>query len=262
MSTRYSSRKRTQLADVVLPAASFAEKEGTFTNADRRVQRVRKVVEPLPGCRTDVEIICELADRMGYAMPARTASDIMDEIAGLVPVMAGINYRRLDQQPLVWPCIDATVQGTRVLYETELSARASRPSNLPNTTAPAEEANAAYPLILTTGRRLEHYNCGSMTRRTPGLVELADEERLEINPRDAEPLNIRENQMVEVASRRGVLTVRAHISDLCSPGVVFLSFHFDEVPTNILVGNRLDPLACTPSYKVSAVRVTPTVAAE
>ena len=196
----YSPRRPRSSRMSFSPPPSFAEKEGTFTNADRRVQRVRKVVEPLPGCRTDVEIICDLADRMGYAMPARTAPDIMDEIASLVPVMAGIDYRRLDQQPLVWPCIDRTAQGTRGTLRAELSARAC---DLPmcRVRRAGRGSQRTYPLILTTGRRLEHYNCGSMTRRTPGLVELADEERLDINPHDAEPLNVHENQMVEVASR-------------------------------------------------------------
>ena len=120
---------------------------------------------------------------------------------------------------------------------------------------PMEEADEAYPLILTTGRRLEHYNCGSMSMRTPGLQTLLGEEYLEINPQDAANLNVRDKETVELASRRGRLTVRARLTDRVNPGVVFLSFHFDEVPTNELTSDYLDTLACTPEYKVTAVRV-------
>ena len=123
---------------------------------------------------------------------------------------------------------------------------------------PSEQADADYPLILTTGRRLEHYCCGSMTRRSPGLLALAPEELLEINPQDAARLHVAEGDAVEVASRRAEMTVRAHLTDRCREGVVFLSFHFEEAPTNTLLGNYLDALACTPDYKVTAVRVRPT----
>ncbi|MGA2059166.1 MAG: formate dehydrogenase subunit alpha [Thermoguttaceae bacterium] len=248
--------KTAALADVVLPAATFAEKEGTFINADRRVQRVRKIVEPPQGCKTDVEILCELSDKMGYAMPARTPSEIMDEIASLVPVMHGISHRRLDQQPLVWPCLDETDSGAQRLYEASFPRGRAAFQSIDHC-EPMEGKDEAYPIILTTGRRLEHYNCGSMSRRSPGLRTLMDEEHLEINPQDAAELNVREHDLVEVASRRGRLTVHAHLTDRVSLGVVFLSFHFDEVPTNELTGDYLDTLACTPEYKVTAVRVKP-----
>ena len=248
--------KTARLAHVVLPAASFAEKEGTFANADRRVQRVRKVVDPPAGCKTDVDILCELSQRMGYTMPARTPCDLMDEIAAMVPLMAGMNYVRLDEQSLVWPCLDKTDRGSPLLYK-ERFPRGRATFQALDQTEPAEAADASYPLILTTGRRLQHYNCGSMSRCTPGLSVLCPDERLEIHPQDAANLHVDEGQMVEVASRRGRINVRAHLTDRCSPGVVFLSFHFEEVPTNELTGDQLDPLACTPEYKVSAVRVTP-----
>jgi formate dehydrogenase alpha subunit len=246
-----------RLADVVFPAASFAEKDGTFVNADRQVQRVRKAVEPPPECKTDVEILCALSERMGYVMPARTPAEIMDEIAGLVPIFAGISYQRLEQQPLVWPCVDATDQGARRLYETTFPRGRATFQSL-DYGEPIEQTDADYPLILTTGRRLEHYNCGSMSRRAAGLEALLPEERLEINPQDAKQLAIGEDDWVEVASHRSSLAVRAHLTERCRPGVVFLSFHFDEVPTNQLLGNYLDALACTPEYKVTAVRVTRT----
>ena len=248
--------KTARLAHVVLPAANFAEKEGTFANADRRVQRVRKVLEPPASCKTDVDILCELAQRMGYSMPARSPRELMDEIAALVPLMAGMSYSRLDEQSLVWPCLDKADQGSPLLYESTFprgraTFRAIEPAE------PAELADDSYPFILTTGRRLQHYNCGSMTRCTDGLSVLCPEERLEIHPQDAASLQVQEDELVEVASRRGKVSVRAHLSDLCSPGVVFLSFHFEEVPTNELTGDILDPMACTPDYKVTAVRVTP-----
>ena len=247
--------KTARLADVVLPAAAFAEKEGTFANADRRVQRVHKVVDPPAGCKTDVDIFCELAQRMGYNMPARPPRELMDEIAAMVPLMAGMSYARLDEESLVWPCLDKADRGSPLLYEdTFPRGRATFRAIEP---AESEAADASYPFILTTGRRLQHYNCGSMTRCTDGLAVLCPEERLEIHPRDAASLNVQEDEMVEVASRRGKVSVRARLSDLCSPGVVFLSFHFEEVPTNELTGDILDPMACTPDYKVTAVRVTP-----
>jgi formate dehydrogenase alpha subunit len=247
--------KTAALADVVLPAAAFAEKEGTFINADRRVQRVRKIVEPPIGCKTDVEILCELSERMGYVMPSSTPSEIMDEIASLVPMLHGISHRRLDREPLVWPCLDQADTGAQRLYETSFT-RGRGSFQIIDHCEPMEGADSAYPLVLTTGRRLEHYNCGSMSRRTPGLQALLSEEHLEINPQDAANLNVRESELVEVASRQGRLTVHAHLTDRVSPGVVFLSFHFDEVPTNELTGDYLDTLSCTPEYKVTAVRVT------
>ncbi len=246
-----------QLADVVLPAAAFAEKDGTFVNADRQVQRVRKALEPPGDCKSDVEILCALADRMGYAMPARSAAEVMEEIAGLVPIMAGISYQRLEGETLVWPCLSRSDRGARRLYETSFP-RGRATFQAIDASEPMEQADADFPLVLTTGRRLQHYCCGSMSRRTPGLLALAPEERLEIHPEDAARLHVAEGDTVEVASRRGALTVRAHLTDRCPPGVVFLSFHFEEVPTNKLLGNYLDALACTPDYKVTAVRVTPT----
>jgi formate dehydrogenase alpha subunit len=245
-----------QLAHVVFPAAAFAEKDGTFVNADRQVQRVHKALDPPPDCKTDVEILCAVAERMGYTMQARTASEIMDEIAALVPILAGISYQRLEHESLVWPCLDPSDTGARRLYETAFPR--GRATFQPiDASEPMEQADATYPLILTTGRRLEHYCCGSMSRRTSGLSLLAPRERLEINPQDAARLEVEEDAMVEVASRRGALSVSAHLTERCRPGVVFLSFHFPETPTNLLLGNYLDALACTPDYKVTAVRVTP-----
>ena len=190
-----------QLAHVVLPAAAFAEKDGTFVNADRQVQRVRKAVEPPAGCKTDVEIICELAERMGYVMSARSAPEIMDEIAALAPIMAGISYQRLEQESLVWPCLSTSDSGARRLYETSFP-RGRATFQTIDASEPSEQIDADYPLILTTGRRLEHYCCGSMTRRTAGLLALAPEELLEIHPQDAANLGVEDGAAVEVASRR------------------------------------------------------------
>ncbi len=246
-----------RLAHVVLPAAAFAEKDGTFVNADRQVQRVRKAVEPPPGCKSDVEILCDLAERMGHPMPARSPAEVMQEIASLVPIMAGVSYERLEEESLVWPCLSRSETGARRLYETSFP-RGRATFQAIDASEPSEQADADYPLILTTGRRLEHYCCGSMTRRSPGLLALAPEELLEINPQDAARLHVAEGDAVEVASRRAEMTVRAHLTDRCREGVVFLSFHFEEAPTNTLLGNYLDALACTPDYKVTAVRVRPT----
>jgi formate dehydrogenase alpha subunit len=254
-----------QLADVVLPAASFAEKDGTFTNTERRVQRVRRATEPPGDARPDWEIVCELAKRMqsegsevsdaphtgwNYESP----TEIMDEIAALTPIYGGVSYERIDETGLQWPCPTPDHPGTPILHVGRFSRGLGRFSAV-EFRPPAEVPDEEYPLILTTGRRLEHFHSGSMTRRVEGLNELAPEERIEINSVDAEQLGISDGDWVCVRSRRGEVRVRARVNGRCREGVVFMTFHFAEALGNVLTNPALDPVAKIPEYKACAVRV-------
>jgi formate dehydrogenase alpha subunit len=245
----------TQFAHVVLPGASFAEKNGTFTNGERRVQRVRKAIEPLAGM-AEWEVICRLSALMGYPMDYNHPSDIMNEIAGLVPIYGGISYERIEEQGIQWPCPTKDHPGTTTLY-TDLFAR---PGGLAKFMAldhkgPGEKTDEEYPLVLITGRIREHYNNGSMTGRVPGIMELVPEELLEISAFDAQALNIRNGDRVIVSSRRGSVQVKARISDRSQPGNVFLTFHFRDALTNLLTSGHRDPVTGTPEYKSCAVRI-------
>jgi len=242
-------------ADVVLPAASFAEKEGTFTNTDRRVQRVRKAVEPPGEAREDSWIIAQVASRLGYDMGDVSAPAVMEEIASLTPSYAGINYRRLEELgELRWPCPSPDHPGTPILHVDKFTRGKGRFSPV-EYKPPAEEPDPEYPLVLTTGRLLTHYHTGSMTRRVKPLNELVPENRVWINPADAERLGVAADQEVAVESRRGAIKVKARITEKVPPGVVFIPFHFGESPANALTNPALDPVAKIPEYKVAAVRV-------
>jgi formate dehydrogenase major subunit len=243
-------------AHVVFPAACFYEKDGTFTNAERRVRRIRRVV-PAPGdALPDWEIISRLAGAMGTSMVYHGPEKVMEEIAMCTPSMAGISYKRLDGQGLIWPCPHDGHPGTPILHQKVFTRGKGRFSALPF--VPPEEApDADYPLTLVTGRRLVHYNNGSMTRRCHGLRQIAPEETLEIHPMDASRLGVGDGELVNVRSRRGSLLVRARITERSQPGTVFLSFHFPESPTNQLTSSALDEIALTPEYKVCAVAISP-----
>lgn len=245
----------TRFAHVILPGASFAEKDGTFTNGERRVQRIRKAIEPLSG-KADWQVICEIASRMGNPMHYEHPSQIMDEIASLTPIYGGISYSRLEKEGLQWPCPAKDHPGTATLY-TELF---SRPGGLAqfmplDHTGSGEDLDPEYPLALITGRRREHYNSGSMTRRIAGIMHFFPEELLEINAGDASDLNVRDGEMVRVASRRGSIEVKAKITDRSQKGIVFLAFHHRNALTNKLTSGVRDPITGTPEYKFSAVRI-------
>ena len=255
-----------ELADVVLPAATFAEKDGTFTNTERRVQRVRAAIEPLGDSRPDWEILCDLAQRMvargsSPAAGARFAgwdyahpSEIMDEIAALTPSYGGIRYDRIDESGLQWPCPTADHPGTKVLHTGQFSHGVGHFSGV-EWQPPAEEPDEAYPLILTTGRVLEHFHTGTMTRRVAGLDQLQPEERLRIHPDDAAHIGLGDGDWSLVASRRGEVRVRAGLTQQVQRGVVFLTFHFAEALGNVLTNPALDPVAQIPELKFCAVRV-------
>jgi formate dehydrogenase major subunit/formate dehydrogenase alpha subunit len=245
----------TKHADVILPGASFAEKDGTFTNGERRVQRVRKAIEPLAG-KADWQVISELATRMGYEQHYNHPSEIMDEIASLTPQYGGISYERLETESLQWPCPTKDHPGTTTMY-TDLF---SRPNGLArfmtlDQKGSGEVPDKNYPYVLITGRIREHYNNGSMTRRIPGIMELVPEELVEINSADAKKLKIKSGDMVKVSSKRGTVKARAKVTERSQQGNVFMTFHFDNALSNILTSEHRDPITGTPEYKSCAVKI-------
>jgi len=244
-----------RLADVVLPATSFAEKDGTFTNTERRVQRVRKAIEPVGDSRPDWWITCQLAQRMGAkGFDFENPSQIMDEIAGVTPSYGGINYSRLEAGSLQWPCSSEGHPGTCILH-TEIFTR-GKGHFVPLEYKPSVELpDDEYPLILTTDRSLFQFHTGTMTRKVRGLNVFRGEELVAINPKDAEALGIDDGEIVQVISRRGDVTAKARVTESSPAGVIAMTFHFAESPTNELTNPALDPVAKIPELKVCAVRI-------
>ena len=243
-----------ELADVVLPAASFAEKEGTFTNTARRIQRVRRAVEPPGSSRPDWRIICELAGRMGYEMDYASPAEVMDEISRLTPIYGGVSYDRLDAEGLQWPCLDRDHPGTGFLHEDRFSRGRGR-FHAVEYIPPDELPDDDYPLMLTTGRMLEHFHTGTMTRRAEVLDAMVPECLVEINPEDARELSLGSGDMVKVESRRGEIEARVKVTDRSPAGSVFVPFHFAEAAANNLTNPALDPVSKIPELKVCAVRL-------
>ena len=242
-----------RLADVVFPSTCFAEKEGTFTNTERLVQRVRKAVEPPGEAKEDAWIISEISKRMGYPMPS-AAEEIMKEINATTPSYGGITYERLEQAGLVWPCPDKNHPGTPVLHRGKFSRGKGQFFAIPFK-PPVESADSEYPFILSTGRVLEHYHTGTMTRRGTALNRLYPELLAEINPIDAERLGISEGDYITITSKRGSIRVKAKLSVRSQPGMVFVPFHFHEAAVNLLTHAAVDPVSKIPEYKVSAVKI-------
>jgi formate dehydrogenase alpha subunit len=243
-----------RFADVVLPSTCFAEKEGTFTNTERLVQRVRKAVEPPGEAREDAWIISEISKRMGYTMPAATPEQIIREINSLTPSYGGITYARLEQTGLVWPCPDKNHPGTPVLHRGKFSRGKGQFFSIPFK-PPFESADSEYPFLLSTGRVLEHYHTGTMTRRGTALNRLYPELLAEINPNDAEKLEISEGDYIRITSKRGSIRVKARLNERSQRGMVFVPFHFHEAAANLLTHGEVDPVSKIPEYKVSAVRI-------
>jgi len=244
-----------KLAHVVLPAASFAEKDGTFTNTERRVQRVRKVVEPIGDSRPDWWIVCQVAKKLDtkgfdYSDP----SDIMEEIRNLTPSYGGINYRRLENGGLQWPCPSDDHPGTPILHTNIFTRGKGR--FIPLKYVPSDEMpDEDYPLILTTGRSLYHFHTGTMTRKVSGLNIIEPEGVVEMSPQDASQLSIAQGDKVKVSSRRGEVITKAKVTEALPPGVVFMTFHFAESAANILTNPKLDPVSKIPELKVCAVKM-------
>ena len=250
-----------RLADVVLPAASFAEKDGTFTNTERRVQRVRKALPPPGEARPDWEILSDLARRMGYAMDYPDPSAVQDEIASLTPSYAGIPYDRLESGGLQWPCTGRDHPGTPILHKDRFT-RGLGKFHAVEFIPPKELPDAQFPFLLSTGRILQHFHTGTMSRRSEVLDRLVSVGAIEIHPQDAARMGIRDGRPVRVASRRGEITIQARLTDRVAPGTLFLAFHYRESPANRLTIAALDPVAKIPEFKVCAVRVEPSDAAE
>lgn len=244
-----------QMADVVLPAASFAEKEGTFTNAERRVQLFRRIIDPIKEVRPDWRIVLDLAERMGAPMPFSSPEEIWEEIAQMTPQFKGLDYRRLEKERgLCWPCPNKKHPGSPVMYEVSFPNGLGK-FNVIGDVPPKERPDKRYPFTLVTGRRLEHYNDGAMTRRSEGLMKIRPHETVDINPDDARMKRIKDDDPVRVISRRGEVMVKAKITDSSLPGRLFMSFHFDDALTNVLTSEGYDELSGTPEYKVTAVRL-------
>lgn len=245
-----------QLANVVLPACSFAEKEGTFTATDRRVQRIRKAIQPIGDSKPDWLIIGQLAQRMGAAgFDHQSPPAIMTEIAQLTPSYGGITCERLDNgETLAWPCPSQEHPGTRFLYE-ETFPRGKGRFFAVDYKEPAELPDEEFPFTLTTGRLLFQYHSGTMSRRVAALEREASSGFVELNPEDARRLSITQGERVRVTSRRGEIEIGAFITDRVSEGVVFIPFHFAECAANKLTATSLDPESKIPEFKVCAVQV-------
>ena len=243
-----------ELADVVLPGASFAEKDGTFTNTERRIQRVRQAIPPIGDSRADLDIITELSARMGYPMQYANPAEIMCEIASLSAIYRGVTFERLEKAGLQWPVPSLDHPGTQYLHEdghftcglgwfTPVAYR-----------EPAELPDAEYPFLLTTGRTLFHYNVTTYGN-SQALTAHQKEERIMLHPHDADILGISEDDPVVVTSRRGSVTAAAWRTEKTPPGVVWMSFHFPECPTNEITNDAADNITSTYEYKVCAVKL-------
>ena len=242
-------------ADVVLPGTSYAEKEGTFSNTERRVQRVRKAVELEGEMRLDTDIFIDLMNRMGYPQPQLTSEEIMDEIASLTPIFGGISHRRLDKgESLQWPCPDKNHPGTPILHVGKFSRGLGwfYPAEyVPSAELPDED----YPFIMMTGRILYHYNTRAMTGKTPGLMEKEGSSFIEMNTEDAARLSIVNGEKVRVSSRRGSIISTARVGEKVSPKETWMPFHFPDGNANVLTNAALDKYARIPEYKVCAIKI-------
>ena len=242
-------------ADVVLPSCCFAEKDGTFTNTERRVQMVRKAVEAPGESMDDWKITCEIATRMGYKMAYENSEAIMKEIAQTTPSYAGITYDRIAFEGIHWPCPDTGHPGTPILH-VDRFARGKGLFHATEYQPPAEVVDDEYPLFLTTGRLMYHYHTGTMTMKSPELNQVAPESFVEISPKDAKAYGLDNGGMVEVSSRRGKIRVRVKISPKAVTGTVFIPFHYADGAANKLTNAALDPVSGIPEYKVCAVKLS------
>jgi formate dehydrogenase major subunit len=243
-----------QLADVVLPAASFAEKDGTFSNTERRVQMVRKAINPPGAAKPDWKIISEISTACGYPMNYANAEAVFQEIASLTPSYAGISYQRLQGKGIQWPCPNAEHKGTKFLHKDSFT-RGKGLFHAIDYIAPAELPDEQYPFYLSTGRVLYHYHTGTMSRRSKGIMQRCSESLVEINPSDALKLQVGNGELLKVTSRRGSLEAKAWLTERVPAGTVFMNFHFAEAAVNALTNPALDPTGKIPEYKVCAVNV-------
>ncbi|MDM7939519.1 MAG: molybdopterin-dependent oxidoreductase, partial [Methanothrix sp.] len=244
-----------RMADVVLPAAAWAEKDGSYTSMERRVQWIDKAVDAPGEAKEGMWIICQIAKRMGLDFPYESAAQVLKEINRLVPQYGGMTLERISKMGgLRWPCPDEKHPGTDILHAQRFStpdgkARLATVKNRP----PGEDISPEYPLLLTTGRIVLHYNGGSMTLRSESLNEREPELYVEINPKDALNLNVAQGMTVVVTTRRGMAEAKARITEKVKPGMAFMPFHYHG--TNIITSDALDPVAKIPEYKIAACRI-------
>lgn len=241
-------------ADVVLPAPAFLEKEGTVTNTERRVQMMHKVLSPPGEVRDDWWITTEIARRMGADWKYNSSEEIFEEIRKVTPSYAGITYERAENELIQWPCPTAEHPGTQYLHRDKFSRGLGLFSAI-DYTPPAEETDKEYPLVLTTGRLLEHFHSGTMTRNSRLLDLMVPEGFVEINPNDAENYNITDGEVISVSTRRGSIRIKAKVTTKSKPNVVFIPFHFYEACANRLTIDCLDPICKIPEYKVCSCRI-------
>jgi len=242
-------------ADVVFPGVTFAEKDGTFSNTERRVQRVRQAISPKGDAHQDWQIICDLSNRLGYPMNYNSPEEIFEEIRTVTPSYAGINYQRIDKTGIPWPCPTVEHPGTPILHGEKFNRGLGLFHAIEFKEA-FELADAEYPLILSTGRSLFHYHTGTMTRRSTALDEFMPSNVVQINPVTAAGLGIADQETVKLITRRGSITLKAQVSEIVPAGVVFTYFHFSEAAANVLTQSEMvDPVAKIPEYKVSAARI-------
>ncbi len=244
-----------QLADVVLPSSCFAEKDGTFSNTDRRVHLVRKAVDPPGQAWDDWKITSEIATRMGYEMKYENARQIMEEISKVTPSYGGITYDRIAYEGIHWPAPTAEHPGTPILHREQFT-KGKGTFHAIDYIPPAECADADYPMHLTTGRLLYQYHTGTMTMKSDGLNEIAPECFVEISPHDARQYEVADGDVVEIASRRGSIQAVIKVSKMAVSGTVFIPFHYAAAAANRLTNAALDPISGIPEYKVCAVKLS------
>ena len=244
-----------QIADVVLPSACFAEKDGTFSNTDRRVHLVRKAVDPPGQAWDDWKITCEIAARMGYEMRYENARQIMEEISKVTPSYGGITYDRIKYEGIHWPAPTAEHPGTPILHREQFS-KGKGTFHAIDYIPPAESADAEYPMYLTTGRLLYHYHTGTMTMKSDGLNEIAPECFVEISAQDARKYEVQDGASVDIESRRGTIRAVIKVSKMAVSGTVFIPFHYAASAANRLTNAALDPVSGIPEYKVCAVKLS------
>lgn len=244
-----------ELADLVLPASTFAEKDGVFTNTERRVQRVRKAIEPIGQSKPDWIILMEVMNRLGYNKTYNSPKEIFEEIASVTPSYGGLSYERIEEEGIQWPCPTQDHPGTRFLHKDKFArgkGQFQAIDYVPSVELPDEE----YPLVLTTGRILYQYHTRTMTDKTEGLTNIAPESFIEMNPALAKELKVEDGEMVRVSSRRGEILTRAKVTDTISNNVVFIPFHYAEGAANVLTNAKaLDTKSKIPEFKVCAVKV-------
>jgi formate dehydrogenase major subunit len=243
-----------EFADVVLPASSFLEKSGTFTNGERRVQRVNAVIAPLAGTKPDGQILCEIMQRMGLSQPDYTPEGVLAEIARIVPFFKGATWEGLTEQGTQWPIQEGGI-GTEILHIDAFKRGLGKFHFFPfQESKEIEKHHQEFPFILTTGRILEHYNCGTMTRRT-GNAQIVTEDLLAIHPQDAAMKNIEDQDQVRIFSARGEVRMKARLSTEVQPGILYTTFHFPENLVNVVTSSECDEDTLCPEYKVVAVDI-------